>query len=638
MTVALILGGILISVLIANQISKTEEIIKAQAKKELMKDVEFKHRTLTQNIRNDISNRLASINSELYTLSNSVHFRRMNHRKIREEADSLLKKDPNILEFKIINDLARADYAHCTPEILYSNDLGDLKPEVVFQDGLERYISKTFFDIDTRERYNYLGVPIRNNQGNIQSALMVRYSLDFIVDSIQKQEVAQVGNFFILDHNNRLVAQTNGRIELNKYESLPVSQKMLLFNQISGTNWDNNLLSFFRNKLDWTFALETSNAQATAPIDKRLNEIKADFDKTIYKILLLIALVLLLIVIIFAFIGVRVAKSVTQPISNLIDGVKKVSEGNLDINLPNKSNDDIGELTVAFNNMTQSLKQYKEKIEQHTKTITHQAQKLSYSNEELKQYAHTVSHDLKSPLRMISSYIGLLNKKYGEKFDDDAKEYFNYITNGTKRMNTLIEDMLAYARLDQNIKREDFRDMDLDKVIQNVTSDLKWQIEENDAKIHYTGLPIIYAHPSQMHSLFQNLISNSIKYRSKAPPEITISLKTTSPTHSTIVVSDNGQGIEKEYLKDIFKPFKRLVANDEVEGSGIGLATVKKILIHHQGKIKVESTVGKGTTFLITLPNLEIAKKQLHRNHASKASESILKPIDNKELVHVTVN
>lgn len=638
MTVALILGGILISVLIANQISKTEEIIKAQAKKELMKDVEFKHRTLTQNIRNEVSYQLNSTINEIYSLSNSVHFRRMNHRKIRQEADSLLYKDSNILEFKVINDLARADYAHCTPEILYSNDLGDLKPEVLFKNGSDRYISKTFFDIDTKECYNYLGVPIRNNQGGIQSALMVRYSLNFIVDSIQKQAIAQAGNFFILDHNNRLVAQTNGSIELNKYESLPMHQKMLLFNQINGTSWDDNLLSFFRNKLGWTFALETSNAQAIAPIDKRLSEIKADFDKTIYKILMLIALVLLFIVIIFTFIGARVAKSITKPISNLIDGVKKVSEGDLDINLPNKSNDDIGELTLAFNNMTHSLKKYKQKIEQHTKTITHQAQKLSYSNEELKQYAHTVSHDLKSPLRMISSYISLLNKKYGGKFDEDAQEYFEYITNGTKRMNMLIEDMLAYARLDQNIKREDFRDMDLDKVIQNVTSDLKWQIEESNAKVIYDGLPIVYAHPSQMHSLFQNLISNSIKYRGKAAPEITISLKTSTPTQSTIAVSDNGQGIEQEYLKDIFKPFKRLVSADEVEGSGIGLATVKKILIHHKGKIHVESMVGKGTTFLITLPNLEIAKKQVHRNHSANAAESILKPIDSKELVHVTVN
>ncbi len=630
MSMALLLGGILIAVLIFQQISKTEATIKEQAKKEFIKDVQFKHKTTVNNLKNDLTNTIAELNIDLFRLVNSVDFRKMNISKIREEIDSLFKKDSNILELKIINQQARADYAHCDYQRLYSDDIGIFYPHKIFNEEYPKFVSKTYIDVESQESYQYIGYPIKNSEGNVQSCLMVRYGLDFIKDSLQLAHNQAQGNFYVLDQNKRLIGQSNGRLEINKFQTIPFADQLLIHNQLMGSEWNDKLISFFKNRLDWTFVLETSHAQAIVPVNEKLANIKADFNANNNKILLVIVGVILGLVLLFGLIGISVARSVTRPIAHLIDGVRQVTKGDLEVQIPTTTNDEIGELTTSFNDMTTSLKDYKQKIQEHTSTITQQAKKLAFSNDELKHYAHTVSHDLKSPLRTISSYVNLVERKNKNQLDHETQQYFDYIKNGTKRMNRLIEDMLTYARLDQAIKKSDFCAIDLNQILNQVVQDLTFMIKENNAEVVFAGLPKIYGHPTQIHSLFQNLISNSIKYRREESPKVTI-MAHIKQNICVIILEDNGRGIDSKALKDIFKPFRRVKENDVVEGSGIGLATVKKILNHHNGTIGVESELGKGSTFYITLPIKKLKGK-------SKSKMSVLKSVDNQELVQVSPN
>jgi len=234
--------------------------------------------------------------------------------------------------------------------------------------------------------------------------------------------------------------------------------------------------------------------------------------------------------------------------------------------------------------------------------IDGQNQLLQLTNDELQQFAHVASHDLREPLRTISSFSTLLSRQYEAKFDDEAKEYQGFIQNAVKRMQHLLDDLLDYARLDY--KESDREITDLSRVVQEAMQNLKSQIESTQASIEVASLPGIRAFPRQMVQLFQNLISNGIKYRGEAPPEIRIS-STFSPQSNQYIfaVSDNGIGMAPGNLERIFNMFVRLHGQGKYEGTGIGLATCKKIVERHGGKIWVESTPGKGSTFYFSIPS-----------------------------------
>jgi len=613
MLIALILGSSLIFVLVSNDIGKIESSIRKKAKKEFYKEVSFKHKAFTSKLTSVLSQQFSSIDKEVYKQSNSIHFRKLNMKKINEFANELLAKDPNILEFKVVNQQAKQIYALCNYDRHYSEDLGVARPSDVFGNENELYISETYLDLKSKERYNYLGRPIMNNNGGYTHYIMVRYGLDFITDSIKQQQVLDMGNFFVLDHNNILVAQSNGSLELNKYNQLSAEEQTMIANGKSGSSWENNLFSFYKNDLGWSFGLETSNQTINKNIDAKVAKLRADFNNAVYRMLMLIAFALLVITLIATLIGIKVAKAVTKPVTDLTNGVKKISSGDLNIKLESSSEDEIGVLTYAFNDMAQSIKLYKNEVENNADIIQNQAHKLKASNEELENYAHTVSHDLKSPLRNIANFSALLDRRYGEQLDENGKEYLDFIKSGVQRMQRTIEDILNYSKLDKDITLEDFEQVDLNEIVGYVEKDLQKLIEDHYAKINYQDLPQIYGHPTMLYSLFQNLISNGIKFKGENLPIINISCYSEN-NRLIVTVSDNGSGIENSDLKEIFKPFKRLVSKDKIEGSGIGLATVKKIVLFHEGTIDVRSMVESGTTFTMSFPEKPV-KEKMAANH-----------------------
>lgn len=226
--------------------------------------------------------------------------------------------------------------------------------------------------------------------------------------------------------------------------------------------------------------------------------------------------------------------------------------------------------------------------------------KLFKSNKELEQFAYIVSHDLKEPLRMVSSYVQLLQKKYKDKLDSDANDYIYYAVDGAKRMNELIEGLLDYSRV--LTKEMIFEEVDLKKIIDEVLINLKFKIEEKKAIIKIkSDLPIIKANKINIMRVFQNLIENGLKFCKDKPILEIFSEK--KDNYYLFGIKDNGIGINNENRDRIFEIFQRLHSRNEYEGAGIGLSICKKIIERHNGKIWVESEgEGKGSTFYFTIP------------------------------------
>jgi len=227
------------------------------------------------------------------------------------------------------------------------------------------------------------------------------------------------------------------------------------------------------------------------------------------------------------------------------------------------------------------------------------AEKLSLSNKELEQFAYVASHDLQEPLRMVASYVQLLQRRYQDKLGPEANEYISYAVDGVVRMKELINDLLIYSRL--NTQELPLESTDCNEVMNKVIANLKQAIHETGAEVTFDPLPVLMANPLQMTQLLQNLVSNGIKFHRELPPKVHVTARQ-SDSEWLFSVKDNGIGIEKEFLDRIFVIFQRLHNYKEYPGTGIGLAICKKIVEKLGGHIWVESDFGKGSTFYFTIP------------------------------------
>jgi PAS domain S-box-containing protein len=230
-------------------------------------------------------------------------------------------------------------------------------------------------------------------------------------------------------------------------------------------------------------------------------------------------------------------------------------------------------------------------------------QELERSNAELEQFAYVASHDLREPLRMVASYTELLAERYGSKLDERADKYIGYITDGARRMQRLVSDLLALSRV--GTQGKPLQPVDSGDVLKNVLRAMTPSIRETSAQIAPGAMPVIAADEVQLGQLFQNLIGNAIKFRAPdRPPSIRIDAARANGAW-VFSVHDNGIGIESQYSERIFQMFQRLHGRDEYEGNGIGLAIAKKIVERHGGTIWLSSTVGEGTVFYFSLPAMD---------------------------------
>lgn len=232
--------------------------------------------------------------------------------------------------------------------------------------------------------------------------------------------------------------------------------------------------------------------------------------------------------------------------------------------------------------------------------LAEQADSLRRYNAELELFIYLASHDLQEPLRMVASYLQLIEQRYGDRLDEDAKEFIGYAVDGAARMKMLINDLLAYSRV--NREETNFTSVNIEKVLLRTLNILRLSIEETHAEITYDSLPsVAIGNESQLIQVFQNLIGNALKFRRDDSPKIHIGVRE-EEQQWVFSVTDNGIGIEEQFLERIFIIFQRLHSKAKYPGTGIGLAICKRVVENHRGKIWAESALNIGTTIYFTLP------------------------------------
>lgn len=248
---------------------------------------------------------------------------------------------------------------------------------------------------------------------------------------------------------------------------------------------------------------------------------------------------------------------------------------------------------------------------QHLKEeIVRYQQELERSYQALSEFTHTASHDLKAPLRHIVSYCNLIRDDFADKLDEKGGEYIKRLGVNAQRLQKLVDDLLAYSEVANS--REEKTSVDCNTVLAEVLEVLEEPIRETKATVSVTPLPVIDAFPFRIKQLFQNLVSNALKYRSRdRNPVISVKVKDKG-TEYQFAIEDNGCGIEPEFAGVIFQAFKRLHTRDEIEGSGLGLSICRKITEMHGGGIWVESDPGKGSVFYFTIPKPEVRRNALY--------------------------
>jgi len=246
-------------------------------------------------------------------------------------------------------------------------------------------------------------------------------------------------------------------------------------------------------------------------------------------------------------------------------------------------------------------------IEVRTQELLSKNLMLQQRNEELMEISYVASHDLQEPLKTISGFVDLFRNQFMNKIDTSADLYIKYITEATSRLQNLIKDLLDFSRIG---KAQSLEEIDCNKLISGLLLDLSSAIQESEAVIQTFDLPVIVGSNTELRLLFQNLISNAIKFRQKDnPPEISISCSNSGNELMKFEVADNGIGIESKFKEKIFVLFQRLHNRNEYQGTGIGLAHCKKIVERHGGTIWVDSTPGIGSTFYFTIKSNHNEKK-----------------------------
>jgi signal transduction histidine kinase len=300
--------------------------------------------------------------------------------------------------------------------------------------------------------------------------------------------------------------------------------------------------------------------------------------------------------------AITVSRGIQKGLKEILLSARAVTKGDFSRKAQSFSRDEIGVLANNFNAMSGELERLRlENVEANTsleKKVRQRTSQMESKNKELEQFAYVASHDLQEPLRTISAFVELLQQQYKGQLDANADKYLDYMLNASERMKVLIKDLLDYSRIG---REKESKEVDCSQIVKEVVADLDKIIEDSGATIHASTLPVLQAYPTELKLLFQNLISNAIKFRREGhPPAIDIG-SVRENGQWKFFIQDNGIGIEPQYLDRIFIIFQRLHLRSEYEGSGIGLAHCKKIVELHGGKIWAESAPGEGSRFIFTI-------------------------------------
>ncbi len=305
------------------------------------------------------------------------------------------------------------------------------------------------------------------------------------------------------------------------------------------------------------------------------------------------SIILFLLAMVFSL---SISKSISRPLHMLTETFNKLAEDKIVDSIPGQEyEDEIGQMSRA----AEVFRKKNDDTKQLLITLDEKKNALEQSNVELQRFAYVASHDLQEPLRMVSSFTQLLAKRYKDKLDEDANEYIEFAVDGAKRMQSLIQDLLLFSKVET--MGGAFEETDSNDLFDYAVENLKISIDETNSKVTRDELPKVFGDETQLKQLFQNLLGNALKYHEpKRINTVHCSVKE-SDTHWMFSIEDTGIGIEKDYFEKIFVIFQRLHTKHEYAGTGIGLALCKKIIDRHGGDIWLESTYGQGSTFFFSI-------------------------------------
>jgi len=347
---------------------------------------------------------------------------------------------------------------------------------------------------------------------------------------------------------------------------------------------------------------------------------KIDTEEAFADITNLRNLVLIIVVIVFVLCGIiafSIAQSISVPIKTLSQGAEIIGSGNLDYKVGSNRKDEIGRLSRTFDKMTEGLKKITAKRDELNREITERKRaeekilrlnedlkyhvaRLEESNRDLDAFSYSVSHDLRAPLRHMAGFMELLQKRTWPQLDETGRHYMTIISASSKRMGMLIDDLLAFSR----IGRSEMRTVAIrvKKLVKETIGELREETKERDIAWKIGELPDIYGDPSLLRLVLVNLISNAIKFtRTRPRAEIEIGC-TEEEDELVFFVKDNGVGFDMNYVEKLFGVFQRLHHRDEFEGTGIGLANVRRIVSRHGGRTWAVGSLDHGATFYFSLP------------------------------------
>jgi light-regulated signal transduction histidine kinase (bacteriophytochrome) len=303
-------------------------------------------------------------------------------------------------------------------------------------------------------------------------------------------------------------------------------------------------------------------------------------------------------------------RSVLDPVQQLAVQTRDVARGAIDQRIVASGPAEIAALGEDVDTMRARIASELARVEQARIRLIERSEDLARSNADLEQFAYVASHDLSEPLRKVANFCQLLERQYADQLDDKARQYIAYAVDGAKRMQVLIGDLLAFSRVGRTT--ESFEPVDTEYALDRALAALDERVQDSDAEIVRSPLPVVDGDATLLAALFQNLIGNALKYRNPdRQPRIDVTAEK-EESDWVFTVSDNGIGIDRQYAERIFTIFQRLHLRDQYGGTGIGLALCRKIVEFHRGKIWLGESDEPGATFHFTIPE--------HRDPAETAA------------------
>jgi signal transduction histidine kinase len=446
------------------------------------------------------------------------------------------------------------------------------------------YFGPVRFQQTTGEPLMEMAIPVISlDTGKPEGVLVADVRLKEIWDLVARIRPGKIGASFIVDAEKRVIAHSNPSVVLRgtRFDPPEVDgvqmglsgQKSVLVSQI---------ISFGARQFHILVEGPVSEALALA-----IHTVG---------VMLSIVTIALLAAVGLGFVAVR---RIVRPIEEIAETAKAISAGDLSRRVVVKSRDEMGVLAGAFNSMTLQLETLINDLE---KRVTKRTAELAASNKDLEAFAYSVSHDLRAPLRHIEGFLELLQKTAGAALDEQSRHYMDAISEAAKKMGLLIADLLAFSRMGSQAMS--FRQVELGTMVRDIIREFEPDAIGRDIAWRIGELPAIDGDASMLRMVLTNLIANALKFtQPRQQPQIEIGSISENPSEVVIFIRDNGVGFDMTYVDRLFGVFQRLHRAEEFEGTGIGLANVRRIIARHGGRTWADGAPGKGAAFYFTLPH-----------------------------------